>query len=314
MNYIVFAIYLACYCLSKYSKALNTPTLREAVTILNKRFAAANSDAPRLCAQVLLAHVLQVDGIYLATNPQTILSSTDWASLNALALRHEHGEPLAYVIGYKEFFGRKFFLNEHTLIPRPASEDMLEAALSKLENKAVNFVDIGTGSGCLGISVAAELTKSYGVLIDIQAQALEMARENTNNLGVSSRVKLVQGDLSSLPLAKNSLDLIITNPPYVSEHEYITLLPNVKNFEPKIALVPSLGGIEDKNDELGLAHIKFIAKQAFVLLKKHGLCVIEHGYTQGAYVKKILEENGQWLSIETGKDLAGLDRYCICKR
>ncbi len=293
---------------------MNTPTLREAANILSKKFSKANSDAPRLCAQVLLCHVLGVDAIYFVTHPQFILSKTQWESVNALALRHEKGEPLAYIVGYKEFFGRKFLLNKYTLIPRPASEDVLEAALRTVKNKSIRFVDIGTGSGCLGLSVVAESAHASGVLIDIQWAALDMARQNAQNLGLLSKVSLVQGDLSDLPLAKDSMDLIISNPPYVSEQEYKTLLPNVRDFEPKIALVPSAGREPNKPDEFGLIHIQYIARQSQAILKKGGVCVLEHGCTQGEDVRKIFSAHGQWSSVETGKDLAGLDRYCICVR
>ncbi len=292
---------------------MNTPTLRQAANILSERFSVAHSDAPRICAQVLLCHVLQVDAVYFASQPDKELTKEQWEQVLALALRHEQGEPLAYIIGYKEFFGRKFLLNRQTLIPRPATEDVLEAALHALKVKAPYFLDIGTGSGCLGLSIAAELEHAQGILLDIQLSALHMARQNAKDLGLMSRVKLVQGNLCSLPLAKKSFDLIVSNPPYVSEQEYTALLPNVRDFEPKIALVP-YDNANDVEDDLGLLHIEYIAKQAYTMLKEGGVCIVEHGYLQGKSVHNLFEANGIWASIKTGKDLAGLDRYCICVR
>ncbi len=288
------------------------PTIREAYTILNQRFEIAKSDAPQICARVLLMHVLNVDAVHLATHPKENISPEQWTHLNALAMRHEEGEPLAYIIGYKEFYGRNFLVNAHTLIPRPESEDVLDAALSALHTKSPRFVDVGTGSGCLGISLAAERAGATGILLDISADALDVAKKNTVNLGVAPQVGFVLGDLCKLPLAANSFDLIISNPPYVSESEYAELLPNVRDYEPKSALVPKL--FEHENDALGLSHIKYIAKAAPVLLRQGGVCVIEHGYMQGMHVRSIFEKDNQWISVETGKDLGGLDRYCICKK
>ncbi len=289
-----------------------TCTMREAYNNLSKRFKLANSDAPNICAKVLLMHALEVDAIFFATNPQQKLSSKQWLELESLALRHEAGEPLAYIIGYKEFYGRKFFLNTHTLIPRPESEDILDAAIKAVQVSDAKFLDIGTGSGCLGLSFAAERPKSRGILLDIQAGALAMASKNAKNLNLSKQVNLVQGDLRHLGIIKNSLDLIISNPPYVSEGEYENLLPNVKNFEPKIALVPR--ALSDEHDEHGLLHIKLIASVAYDALKKNGVCIVEHGSSQGEHVREIFEKNGKWDSVETGNDLALLERFCICKK
>ncbi len=291
---------------------MNTPTIREAYNILSQRFERAHSDAPSLCARVLISHVLAVDSVYLSANYQENISQKQWQNLNDLALRHEAGEPLAYITGYKEFYGRKFLVNSHTLIPRPESEDVLDAAFEALKTTAPRFVDIGTGSGCLGISLAAQRADASGILLDINSDALAVARENAKNLGVMEQVKLVRANLRHLPFVSNSFDLIISNPPYVSEGEYRDLLPNVRKFEPKSALVPKI--FTDESDEHGLIYIGCIAAMAHDLLKNGGVCIVEHGYMQGEFVRKIFEKNTNWVSVKTGKDLAGLDRYCLCKK
>ncbi len=291
---------------------MNNPTIREAYNLLNKRFELACSDAPRLCARVLLSHVLTVDNVYLSTHALESIDDTQWQELDALAKRHECGEPLAYIVGYKEFYGRKFLLNSHTLIPRPETEDVLEAALAATAVANAYFLDIGTGSGCLGLSFAAERLDASGILLDIQPKALSMAHKNAKNLGVLERIKLINADLQNLPFANESFDLIVSNPPYVSEGEYKELLPNVRDFEPKIALVPSV--MPHESDELGLAHIKSIAHFAPMLLKAGGVCIVEHGQSQACAVRNIFNANKNWSSVETRKDLSLLERFCVCKK
>ncbi len=297
-------------------------TLREALKSVSAFLEQHNSDAPLLVAQVLTMHVLQVNKIYLISEARTPLQgehwSQQWQELQALATRHAQGEPLAYILGKKEFYGRDFWVTQDTLIPRPESEDVLEAVMHlarkipqyTLPQDKLTFADIGTGSGCLACTFAAELPYAHGFMLDISPSALAMAQKNAQEHDVHERIQALLGSLYALPLAPQSLDVLISNPPYVSQKEFESLENSVRDFEPKTALVP----VSSAPDPHGLAHIEALAKQAHTLLRQGGLCVIEHGYTQGEAVRQLFIAHGPWKDVSTGQDLAGLDRYCLCQK
>ncbi len=294
-------------------------SLRQALQELSTFLRTHNSDAPILVAQVLMMYVLQVDKIFLIAQGQQSISQEQWQKVYLLAQRHALGEPLAYILQKKEFFGRDFMVNEATLIPRPESEDVLEAVMHlsrkipqyTLENDTLLFADIGTGSGCLACTFAAEIPYAQGFMLDISPQALAVAQHNAQALGVDSRIQALQSTLYALPFAHNSLHVLISNPPYVSQEEFTSLEKNVREFEPKTALVPVIPSAKTQEDPHGLAHLKALAEQAWHILRPQGLCIVEHGNTQGKAVRELFSAYGQWESVETGQDLAGLDRYCI---
>ncbi len=294
------------------------PTLREALKCMSTFLQNNDSDAPLLVAQMLTMHVLQVDKIYLITQGQSTLSPSQWQNLVILSQRHAEGEPLAYILGNKEFYGRDFAVNKATLIPRPESEDVLDAVMHlarkipqyTLPADRLLFADIGTGSGCLACTFAAEIPYAHGFMVDISPEALHTAWHNASQHHVHDRLQLLQGSLYTLPFAPNSLDVVISNPPYISEAEFQSLDKNVRDFEPKTALVP----VTTTQDLEGLAHLEALARQTWPLLRQGGLCVVEHGCTQGAAVRELFKQHGSWKSVQTGQDLAGHDRYCLCEK
>ncbi len=293
-------------------------TLRQALQALKNFLQNHNSDAPKLAAQLLCMHALKVDKTYLITRDQEPLTAPQWQEIQSFAKRHAQGEPLAYIFGNKEFYGRDFLVNTHTLIPRPESEDVLEAIMAKarqippqdLAQGKLHFADIGTGSGCLACTFAAEIPNAQGFMLDISAPALLTAQKNAEAHNLQTQIQALQGTLYTLPLAPQSLHVLMSNPPYVSQEEFESLEINVRHFEPTSALVP----VTTQQDPHGLAHIEALAKQAYTLLRQGGLCVIEHGCTQGKQVRELFQAHGQWKDIQTGQDLAGLDRYCLCEK
>ncbi len=295
-------------------------SLREALHQLSAFLQKHQSDAPILVAQKLVMHVLNVDKIFLITQSQSAISHEDWQKVALLAQRHALGEPLAYILGNKEFYGRSFIVTPDTLIPRPESEDVLDAVMYKarkipqhtLYNDTLIFADIGTGSGCLACTFAAEVPYAQGFMMDINPKTLAIAHKNMQNLELDSRVHALQGTLYALPFKKESLDVLISNPPYISEEEFQSLEKNVREFEPKTALVPLVQ--ERHNDPHGLAHLAALAQQAWHILRPNGLCIVEHGFTQGKAVRNLFLQSGHWKNVETGQDLAGLDRYCLCEK
>ncbi len=284
--------------------------IRQMTNILTQEFERVGSDAPRVCARALIGHVLGVDSLFLATNPQYAMSDATCAQLRVLAQRHAGGEPLAYILGEKEFYGRAFLVNRHTLIPRPESEDVLDALLGRLKRKDAVFIDVGTGSGCLAVTFAAQRVGACGIMLDRSAEALLLACENARRLGVSERLLAVRGDLCNLPVRAGSVDVIISNPPYISECEYGELAVTVRDFEPKSALVPSWVDVGGESD--GLEHLAALARQAYGLLRDGGMCIVEHGSTQGGAVAAKFAEHGSWAVLEIGCDMGGLERFCLC--
>ena len=279
--------------------------LRHYLNQATQRLSAAGIDAPRLSAQLLAAHALGCRKVDLVLRAEQELGADAEKKMEALMDRRAQGEPVAYIVGSKEFFGRDFVVTPATLIPRPETEDMVEKALEEVRSEHVNFADLGTGSGCIAVTLAAERPTWRGAMLDISAAALRVAVTNADSHGVGNSLCALQGDLQELPFAQLSFDLIISNPPYISGEEFAELSHEVRDFEPATALTP---------EHTGLAHIRAIARQGFALLKDGGYCLVEHGYKQGHDVITIFTQAHTWRRAETCRDLAGLDRFCLIQK
>ena len=277
--------------------------LLEATPFLN------NTDAPRLGAELILTYITGASRLDLIMAPNTALTENQLAVAWQQAARFAAGEPLAYLLKRKEFYGREFSLNRATLIPRPDTECMLEYALNSLPKIDINFADFGVGCGCIAVSLALERPAWQGLGLDNNPEALAAASYNSTLLGAEN-LSFAQADftrpetLTTLPLCAFSLDLLIANPPYISQAEYDNLADNVRLYEPKAALVSGASG---------LTHIMAIVAAAPDLLKPGGLLLIEHGATQGDAVKNLCLPT-IWKNVETGRDLAEQDRYLIAWR
>lgn len=282
-------------------------TVRQARLALKAAFEAAGVDSPGLSAAVLLEHVLQADrGVHLL-EPHRPLHEAARASLLALARRRSQGEPVAYLVGGKEFFGIDFAVGPGCLIPRPETELLVEAVLGAFSDTAsLRMVDCGTGSGCLAVTVALQRPAAMGVAVDRSRQALAWAQRNVNAHGVQGRVALVQADFACLPVADGWADVVLANPPYVSPQEYAVLDREVRHHEPAAALVPRNAPADDD----GLAALAGLAAEAGRVLRPGGLFVCEIGWLQGAQAVATLCE-GSWDGVCVRKDLAGLDRMLM---
>lgn len=264
------------------------------------------TDAPVLTASLLLCHVLGLDRTVLIAHDEEELSAAEREQLEALLLRRAGGEPLAYILGVREFYGRDFAVDRHTLIPRPETEDMVEEALRfSFGREDIRFADLGTGSGCIAVTLAAERMRWQGVAVDISKGALKMARRNAEACGVTSRLSFLQADFTGvLPLEEKSFQLVVSNPPYVSEEEYAGLDPGVRDFEPRHALVPGPSGME---------HPCAVEEAARRLLEPGGLFLMEHGWLQGEACRALCSP-AFWTRVETMQDLAGRDRFLLAVR
>ena len=259
---------------------ISSSALKNAEDILKK------SQIPswRLDAEILLAEVLRKDRSELIIRNNIKISNKKAFTFNRYIDRRKKFEPVAYILNNKEFFSLDFFVNKNSLIPRPETELMVEKAIKIYQNKAPNILDIGTGSGCIIISVLRHLPKSRGIGLDISKNAIKVAKFNSERLlkVYNKRLKLI--NLSIEKLSNNRIfDLILANPPYINSKDIRNLSTDIKRYEPKIAL----DGGKD-----GLDVIKKVIYKSLKILKHNGTLAIEIGNNQYFAVSKLLRKNG----------------------
>lgn len=262
--------------------------LRQAGTALNSR----------LEAEILLAHVLGKDRGWLYAYASSTPDEPSRLAFAELLERRQAGEPVAYLIGKREFFGRDFLVNSDVLIPRPETEHLVEQALALALPLDAKVVDVGTGSGCIALTLAAERSDWRVTAVDLCPRALAVARRNRDLLGLG-KVELRQGDLLD-GVPAGSFDLIVSNPPYVADGDPHLSQGDLR-FEPSIAL---------RCGENGLALVARLARQASSALTSGGWLVVEHGHEQGEQVGELLAQAG-FQRIENCRDLAGLPRVSL---
>ena len=259
---------------------ISSSALKNAESILKK------SQIPswRLDAEILLAEVLRKDRSELIIRNNIKISNKKAFTFNRYIDRRKKFEPVAYILNNKEFFSLDFFVNKNSLIPRPETELMVEKAVKIYKNKYPNVLDIGTGSGCIIISVLRHIPKSRGVGLDISKDAIKVAKFNSERLlkVYNNRIKFM--NLSVEKLSNNRIfDLILANPPYINSKDIRNLSSDIKRYEPKIAL----DGGKD-----GLDVIKKVIYKSFKILKHNGTLAIEIGNNQYFAVSKLLRKNG----------------------
>ncbi len=272
----------------------------------------AATEFPRLTAEVLLAHVLGLTRTQLLARPERPLSAEAQAQYAQLVARAAEGEPLAYLYGHREFYGLDFLVDARVLVPRPETELLVELALRFAAESAkktattakgsalsaVNIMDVGTGSGCLAVTLAVKLPQARVTALDVSGEALAVARLNAERHGVSDRVEFIQSDLLlDCPQPPASCQLLIANLPYVASGELKTLA--VSKHEPALALD---GGPD------GLALIRRLLASAPPVMAPGGCLLLEIGATQGAEVAtrgRAIFPSGR---VRVHKDLAGLER------
>lgn len=286
-------------------------------------------DSPRLSAELILRHICGITRVELAAYPEIPLTETQLARMAGLLRRRAEGEPVAYLLGQREFYGRDFRVTPATLIPRPETEHLVEAALKGCAGP-VRFADLGTGSGCIAVTLCAERSDWQGVMADLSGRALAVACQNAARYGVRERLQPLRADFTRPLLRPASLDLLVSNPPYVGKTEYEGLSPEVRDFEPVTALVPGFvdsdrvpnhdhhhhhgaSASAPAGRPEGLEHLEAVAREAFVALKPGGLLLMEHGWKQGAALKVLLESHS-WENVTIMKDLAGHDRLASARR
>lgn len=218
--------------------------------------------------------------------------------------RRAQAEPLAYILGEKEFFGLNFMVNQNVLIPRPDTEIMIEEALRQYApNDKISILDLGTGSGCIVITLLHLLPKATAVAIDISQEALLVANQNAVSHKVQERISFIQRDMKNY-FSSSKFDLIVSNPPYITSNDYNQLEATVRKFEPAIALI---GG------DTGLTYYNYIADLAQQNLKDNGNIILELGYNQLESVTDIFIIKG-FICKKVAKDLAFIERVAIFQK
>jgi release factor glutamine methyltransferase len=255
-----------------------------------------DASTARIEVQSLLQHVLQVPRAYLLAHPEQIPDTKQQTAYAALLLRRLQGEPVAYLLGEREFFGLNFKVTPATLIPRPDTELLVELALQRMpQGKANRVLDMGTGSGAIALSVAHSRPDTVVVAVDASEAALQVARENALRLGVANISFLLSDWFSALDGQR--FDLIVSNPPYVAAGD-VHLTHGDVRFEPLSALASGADGLDD---------IRSIVGKAEAYLEQGAWLLLEHGYDQSAQVRDIFRQNG-YIEIFSAMDIAGLDR------
>jgi release factor glutamine methyltransferase len=278
-------------------------TLRRRIaTMLRQAFAARGHDgAPALDARLLTAHAVGLAPEAVPLHDDELVAGEAAAHALGLAERRAAGEPVARILGHREFHGLDFLLSADTLVPRPETETLVDAALAMLAPEArARIVDAGTGSGAILLSVLAERPNAIGVGVDIAPGAVTTARQNAMRLGLDGRALFVAGDWLA---AVGRADVILANPPYIEEHVIGRLDIEVRQHDP----LRALSGGED-----GLTAIRTIIADSNRVLGENGLLLMEIGAGQGLRVARIAEANG--MTVRFVQDLAGVDRVAVLGR
>ena len=267
-------------------------------------FAKAELDSPRLDAEVLLAHVLKKERIFLYVHFDQPLDPAELAEYKACIRQRVQHVPVAHITGHKEFMGLDFKVTKDTLIPRPDTEILVEAVLQRLKagpESDLRLADIGTGSGAICLSLLNYLPQLQAVTVDISPRAIEVARENAAALGVAERIEFFQGDLLE-PIRDRRFEAIVSNPPYIPKSDILTLAQDVKDYEPMSAL----DGGED-----GLDFYRRLLQEAAELLAEDGFLAVEVGIEQAQVLAEMAKGMIQWGRSEIIKDLAGIERVVV---
>jgi len=283
-------------------------TIRELLRVASGWLTERGIEGADLDTQLLLAHTLGCRRLDLFLDHDRPLQAEELTRFRALMRRRgDDREPVAYLLGERDFFGLGFFVTRDVLVPRPETEHLVEVALDALDARgadapAARFADVGTGSGCVGVAVAKLRPLARGLLIDISPAALAVARRNVERHGVGERVDLLRSDLLCA-VGDQTLDLVVANPPYVGEDEVHLLPPEVLRHEPHGALF----------DRPGLPLTQALAAQAARALRPGGTLAVETGWGSAARVEELLLAAG-FTEVRRVPDLSRVERLVLGRR
>ena len=255
---------------------------------------------PQLDCEILLSNSINKDKRYIILNPKQILNDGQLSDFKNLIEKRKKGEPIAYLINKKEFWNNEFFVNKDVLIPRPDTELIVEEVLKIYsKNTHLQVLDIGTGSGCILLSILKERKYFYGKGIDISKKSINVSKFNAKKLNLENRVKFFHSSVDNFTIGK--YDLVVSNPPYIELVSLKYLEKEIVNFEPKLALS---GGFD------GFSKIRKVINKANCLIKKNGKFILEIGFNQKNKVKEILKQEGFYIN-KAVRDYGNNDRCII---
>jgi len=286
-------------------------TIKETLAKGSATLQRAGLKEARRDAAVLLSFVLACDRAYLLTHADEVLSAGTLARFNDFILRRAKHEPVQYITGRQAFFNLEFEVTSAVLIPRPETETLVEAALKLMhtETERVPFIcDVGTGSGCIIISLLHEAAYARGIALDISVDALAVAARNAKRARVADRLAFIASDVfSSLKAEATRFSMIVSNPPYIAEDEIATLAAEVRDYEPRRALTPP----EDKDGD-GLAVIRRLLLDAPQFLQPGGTVLFEIGYGQQAAIEDLIDSY-VWKTLDVLTDLQNIPRTFLLR-
>jgi release factor glutamine methyltransferase len=278
-------------------------TPRDVVAQVAERLAAAGVENARSEAWLLLVAATGRERAALIAGAPGTLGAEQQARLDELVRRRLAREPIAYILGEKEFWSLRFEVSPAVLVPRPESETVVEAVLAQLPDRGrrLRLLDLGTGSGCLLLALLSELPQATGLGVDDSSAGLAIARRNAERLGLAVRADFRHGHWSQG--LRERFDVIVSNPPYVAERDWDGLQPEIRQFEPRAALVAGPDG---------LAAYRALAPDCARLLAQGGVCALEIGFAQGDALAALLAAEGLTMA-ERRRDLAGIERCLVAR-
>jgi len=281
------------------------PTVLEIIQKTTEFLAGKGVEQARLTAELLVGHALGLKRMQLYLQFERLLSETDLEKIRPLVRRRATREPLQYIVGEVDWHGLKLKVDKRALIPRPETEYLLELVLGSLASTPpARILDLGTGSGALALGLAQAYPEARVTAVDFQEAALSLARENATALGLTERVEFIRSDWWSALPEGAQFELIVANPPYLSQEETAEAAPEVRQFEPASALTSGDGGSAD---------LKKIIAQAPTFLTPGGLLALETGIHQHATLLTLCTEAG-FSRAESRPDLTGRDRFVLAWR
>ncbi|MFO0564134.1 MAG: peptide chain release factor N(5)-glutamine methyltransferase [Polyangiaceae bacterium] len=282
------------------SGAVEAWTVQRVLSWATEDFRARSFESPRLDAELLLSESIGLDRVRLIIEAKRPLSPAELAKFRELIKRRRSGEPVAYILGRREFFGLVFRVDSRVLIPRPDTEALVEVALERTRSHSMygRMLDLCTGSGAVAVAFAKQRPTWRVTASDVSADALQLAQENALRLGTIFGMSFCAGDLFAALAAEQRFELVTANPPYIPDAELQAISREIREFEPALALV---GGPD------GLDVVRRVVAGSRAVLEPGGVLAVEVHYDQAGRVRQLLEAEG-FSSIETRRDYGGHER------
>lgn len=279
-------------------------TIAEALLQASQTLRKAGIEEARRESGSLLSFVIDRDRTSIISHAEDLLTSDQLTQFTKLVDRRASGEPLQYIIGKQDFYGREFTVTPAVLIPRPETEILVEIAIEKLKGVAApRLCDVGTGSGCIAVTLLCEMSDAHATALDISPAALDVARMNASDHGVLDRVVFLNSDLFK-SLDAESFDLVVSNPPYIAEAVIPTLQREVREHEPLLALASGVDGLD---------HVRRLLLETPAFLKTQGHLIVEIGFDQSELLKRAVDTT-VWNLLEIRPDLQSIPRIAVLQK